>query len=64
VVKPNLNLVPAHPIEAYSRGAKLQGWESATACGIDLRAGATRNQRVRVTDKHGVQTDYSLDRWD
>lgn len=51
-------------IEAYSKGATLEGRPEATACGLDLRAGQTWNQQLRVTDRRGTQTTYSLDRWD
>ena len=51
-------------IEAHSRGAKLAGRAEASACGLDLRAGRTWDQQVRVTDRRGAQTVYSLDRWD
>jgi hypothetical protein len=51
-------------IEAFSRNAKLQGRDEATACGVDLRAGNEWTQQVRVTDGRGVQTRYLLDRWD
>ncbi|MCK9355590.1 MAG: hypothetical protein M0R22_00345 [Dehalococcoidia bacterium] len=53
-------------IEAFSRGAQLQGREEMSACGLDLRAGEPHpwNQRVHVIDEHGTRTAYSLDRWD
>jgi hypothetical protein len=51
-------------LEAHSKGAKLEGRAEASACGLDLRAGATWNQEVRVTDRRGAQTTYKLDRWD
>jgi len=51
-------------IEAYSKDAKLEGRREATACGLDLRAGQTWDQQLRVTDRRGTQTIYALDRWD
>ncbi len=51
-------------IEVFSRGAKLGGAEEASACGLDLRQGKTWHQRLRVTDTRGMQTIYTLDRWD
>lgn len=53
-------------IEAYSRVAKIQGAEDATACGLDLRKGAKwQNVTLRVTSANGKRVlDYALDRWD
>ena len=51
-------------IEAFSRGGQLAGRDEATACGLDLRAGHSFSQSVRVTDRHGMQTTYLIDRWD
>jgi hypothetical protein len=52
-------------IEAFSRGAEIEGGPEATACGIDLRKGATWDQRVRVVSKGGKKVaHYILDRWD
>jgi hypothetical protein len=50
-------------IEAHSKSQKMKGGRSANACGIDLRAGATWNCRVRVTTADAT-THYILDRWD
>lgn len=51
-------------IEAYSRRAEMQGREEASACGLDVRKGATSiGYRLRVTTA-GMKTDYQLDRWD
>lgn len=50
-------------IEAYSRSAKLEGYEEASACGLRLQAGGTWNARIRVTTSDGV-FNYVLDRWD
>ena len=50
-------------IEAYSRSAELNGYDSASACGIRCGAGQTWNLPIRVTSKLGV-TAYRLDRWD
>lgn len=50
-------------IEAHSNSQKMKGGRSANACGIDLRAGATWNCRVRVTTADAT-THYLLDRWD
>jgi hypothetical protein len=38
-------------LEAYSKGAKLEGRSESTACGLDLRAGQSWNQQLRVTDR-------------
>lgn len=53
-------------IEAYSKDAKLEGYEEASACGLRLQAGSTGsdwNARIRVTTSDGV-FNYVLDRWD
>lgn len=46
-------------IEAYSKTAKIEGYLEASACGL-LIPGA----HVRVTDGHGVKTEWRVDRWD
>lgn len=51
-------------IEAYSRNAGLKGYAQASACGLDVRAGnKALGYRLRVTTG-GLQTEYTLDRWD
>lgn len=50
-------------IEAYSRSAKIEGQEEASACGILLQKGNIWGHRFRITSK-GQQTAYLLDRWD
>jgi len=56
-----------HPIrstiEAYSRSAKMEGAEDASACGLTIRAGQPGNIHVRVLSR-GVLTQYNIDRWD
>lgn len=58
-----------HPIratmEAYARNAVLAGKDEATACGVKLEMGGKQwGYTFRVTDGAGVQTSYTLDRWD
>lgn len=50
-------------IEAYSRNAKLDGYDSSSACGVRCGAGQSWNLLIRVKSKYGV-TSYRLDRWD
>jgi len=51
-------------IEAYSRTATMAGRNQASASGLDIRKGALNiGYRLRVT-VDGLQTDYTLDRWD
>ena len=53
-------------IRAYSRSAKLEGREEASACGLRLAKDQKAWQSVRliVTDGNGNRTGYDLDRWD
>lgn len=50
-------------IEAYSRGATLQGYDLSSACGIALLKGGQWNANFRVF-ADGAKIDYNLDRWD
>lgn len=50
-------------IEAHSRRGEISGVEEASACGIILTSGSTWNARVRVL-WGGVESEYTLDRWD
>lgn len=51
-------------IEAYSRNAEMQGRDTGSACGLDVRAGMKAiGYRLRVTTA-GLKTDYMIDRWD
>lgn len=50
-------------IEAYSRSAKLEGFNESSACGVRLQEGNTWDAVLRVTTELGV-TKYKLDRWD
>jgi hypothetical protein len=50
-------------IEAYSRGATIQGEDDASACGLSLQSGGNWNVTLRVTTSTGVVA-YKLDRWD
>lgn len=50
-------------IEAFSRSAKMDGQEAASACGYDLRKGQQINVLVRVSNGPHM-TDYRIDRWD
>lgn len=51
-------------IEAYSRTARLAGYDEATACGLGLQKGTPASLRVRVTDPVGTRMDFLIDRWD
>lgn len=46
-------------IEAFSRRAKIEGFDEASACGLGI-IGA----RLRVTDKNGIALEYSIASWD
>lgn len=50
-------------IEAYSRSAKIYGYEDASACGVRLQKGVTWSASVRVETDAGIG-QYILDRWD
>jgi hypothetical protein len=53
-------------IEAYSKKAKIHGFDEASACGLLFSKGGGRAfqaNRIRVTAK-GTTLEYSLDRWD
>lgn len=53
-------------IEAFSRKTDLDGYDSASACGLRLEGGSGRNwndEIFRVTTQYGT-TLYKLDRWD
>lgn len=50
-------------LEAYMMQAPIEGKSEASACGLDLRAGARWHAQVRVK-KAGVVSTYLLDRWD
>jgi hypothetical protein len=50
-------------IEAFSRSAKLEGIEAASASGIMLSKGVRWDAVFRVTSRDSVVT-YRLDRWD
>lgn len=51
-------------IEAYSAKHALTGYEEASACGIFLSNGQKTSIRILVTDDLGVNTEYTIDRWD
>lgn len=52
-------------IEAYSRGAVIDGHDRATAAGLVIQRGNGRwSDRFRVTTNDGLTRDYVLDRWD
>ncbi len=53
-------------IEAYSRSAKIEGKEEASACGLRLGKEQKTWQSVRliVADGNGNRIGYDLDRWD
>ncbi|MGH1263470.1 hypothetical protein ACQVWE_14295 [Bacillus cereus] len=50
-------------LEAYSKGAAIEEYDEASACGVRLQYGGTWNAMVRVTTKTGTAV-YKLDRWD
>ena len=50
-------------IEAYSRGARIEGMEEPHAAGLLLSKGGAWNAQLRVTAS-GHSLDYNLDRWD
>lgn len=50
-------------IEAFSRQGTLEGYESASACGIRLQKGVPWDCTLRVTTKLGALM-YRLDRWE
>lgn len=50
-------------IEAFSRSGVIEGYESASACGIRLQKGSNWDFLFRVTSKDN-KTEYRLDRWD
>jgi hypothetical protein len=50
-------------IEAYSKEAKMEGADEASACGLMLSKGNKWNARFSVTSK-GARIEYKLDRWD
>jgi hypothetical protein len=62
ILKAELHTVRA-TIEAYSKSAKLEGEEKASACGLRLQKGVAWNSLFRVWSR-GIITDYKLDRWD
>lgn len=53
-------------IEAYSRRGQLQGMDTGDAVGILISSSGTKkwDRKVRVTNKAGVVTEVTLDRWD
>lgn len=50
-------------LEAYSRGASIEGMKEPHAAGVMLNKGSTWNATVRVWSG-GKSLDYRLDRWD
>lgn len=50
-------------IESYSRRAQIQGRDTGSACGLDVRKGQQINCVVRVRSG-GTWTPYLIDRWD
>jgi len=51
-------------IEAYSRSAVIGGVEEASACGMSIGRGGGANVRLRVTDQHGVKSEFHIDRFE
>lgn len=51
-------------IEAHSKAAKVAGAESASACGIKLKAGGMAVAHLRAHLPNGVVAEYRIDRWD
>ncbi len=50
-------------IEAYSRGAVIEGMKQPHVCGIMLQKGIAWSKRFRVTSA-GHVVEYCFDRWD
>lgn len=50
-------------IEAYSKSAKIENYDEASACGIKLEYGSNWDAMFRVTTNAGTGI-YKLDRWD
>lgn len=50
-------------IEAFSRTAKLEGFDEASACGLFINSTGELKHQLRVTTRLGVQ-EYCIDRWD
>lgn len=50
-------------IERFSHGAKLEGADRASACGLTVRAGTPANAAIRAKSR-GAYTEYTIDRWD
>ena len=63
ILKSELHAVRS-TIEAYSKSAKLGGYEEASACGLRLQMGETASIKLRVTDGAGVVTSVTIDRWE
>jgi hypothetical protein len=52
-------------IEAYANAHNLEGHDEASACGLPVNDNArVMPVRLRVTDKNGSYTDYTIDRFD
>lgn len=51
-------------VEAYSRTAKIQGRDQASACGYGISANGPADVRLRVTNAHGVRSEVRIDRWE
>lgn len=51
-------------MEAYAKGAVIEGKDDASACGISLQKSAKWNHRFLVTSRDGIAQAYTLDRWD
>lgn len=49
-------------VEAYSRSANVLGREKASACGLGVRA--TSGAVVRVADRHGIKSEFRIDRFE
>lgn len=49
-------------VEAYSRKAEILGREQASACGLAVRDRS--DARLRVTNKHGIKSEYRIDRFE
>lgn len=62
ILKSDLHIVRP-TIEAFSKDAKLSGYDEASACGLLLQNGHAWNARFRVTSDVGTAI-YTLDRWD
>lgn len=51
-------------IEAHSVAGKIKGAKHASACGLGFRSKGSTQYELVVTNKGGLKTCYTVDRWD